>query len=1169
MRQLTVPDNNLMDLLSDKFLLEESDEPQVILGKQLINRANEWLNQAVKSSLPITEISTAIDNVITDIRQQTNTQVVSVFHFDLKVIETLSSKFSTNVNLHNLAKNEITRYSQQMETLKQQLLPFSKKIDPNFVKQLTNIQSLVGQVSQGIHNCQDISVLTQTIFKTVEQFAPKEAAIGSVAAALFASVAKIASSNDKNMLQNALQPLSQSFSGLDQIGNFTGSNQAMMQQINMGGHAALKIIQGLSGGEGESAVLAITEGALGIASMIPVTAPYASIGLAAFSLCKALGVFGKPSSSGGTNPLLLYIRKEIAVFAEGINNRLDRIDAKIDVLYKIAIASLKELAEIKRDIKNIQYSIDKLRHEIDKFSAQVDRNLLDAAKKTFREHRELAIQTISPLTQEQTTNSLLYLHFWCTLEIKTVHVISGYKSPISSDADICKEVEKKGIDYTINILAKRAKFRDVDILPVANPTEFIHGARALIALIINTPHFSVSTGIVKALDQVIEVGQDIFNFRSFVKINLELFKNLCEDYWNSLYQLIIPILEDILLAEFNKINHRTFSSILLNSAFNLQEIQNKIRYKSDSPYPLLNSLYSQYYIAGREIYDANSFQSLEAINTTLAKWSAGTNEEQYNQVFKQLNVYRSDLGLSGLGLLEFMELQQIRINQSPLEAFTNIYSSIWKVITALIEAKNQNKFPNFEVTQEYLSSLNLDSYKDKLKSPEIEIRLSKIDTLRKLLIIYTAIGFRQEYKYNHELRQYLLGHLKTKSYFFEISTNNDDTKDTLVRDMLEGLFNKGSGVLLNKMIEEAETFKEEWLEKVASAKDNNNTEIQIDDPILATTLKELAAVRDMYLVKNSALLLPALPSVPPSSNYPKTMFLTACRQGKLEQIKEALQSGCGPKNALHEAVSFGQLDVVKLLMENGYSCLYKDKNGWNVIHYAAKKGELNIIKYFYNSEQNRPAFKEKTGNDLLSPLCLAINNCKFNIAQFLIKNGEGIDSVDKEGSTPLHLLIKFANDRRYIALGSGSKEAKDLVKLLVQIDDTLLDKKNAQGKTPKDIAETNVKKIISEVLKNTIIHKFIFTKFQTANTVHVAGSFNYWLHTKDGKIDLTNEATNIWQMQKDQTGKWVLEKPLQPGKYEYKFIIDGGKWFPANRPNKTCEVKAEIETPASTPKLEI
>lgn len=50
--------------------------------------------------------------------------------------------------------------------------------------------------------------------------------------------------------------------------------------------------------------------------------------------------------------------------------------------------------------------------------------------------------------------------------------------------------------------------------------------------------------------------------------------------------------------------------------------------------------------------------------------------------------------------------------------------------------------------------------------------------------------------------------------------------------------------------------------------------------------------------------------------------------------------------------------------------------------------------------------------------------------------------------------------------------------------------------------------------------------------VNIAGSFNNWSMTVDPLYD------------REGSGMWTIVLPLPPGKYEYKFIIDGEEWLP-------------------------
>lgn len=53
-----------------------------------------------------------------------------------------------------------------------------------------------------------------------------------------------------------------------------------------------------------------------------------------------------------------------------------------------------------------------------------------------------------------------------------------------------------------------------------------------------------------------------------------------------------------------------------------------------------------------------------------------------------------------------------------------------------------------------------------------------------------------------------------------------------------------------------------------------------------------------------------------------------------------------------------------------------------------------------------------------------------------------------------------------------------------------------------------------------------------ARTVHLVGDFNDWSPMADPMTDDNGD------------GEWSLFYPLEPGRYAYKFVIDGRRWIP-------------------------
>jgi hypothetical protein len=53
-----------------------------------------------------------------------------------------------------------------------------------------------------------------------------------------------------------------------------------------------------------------------------------------------------------------------------------------------------------------------------------------------------------------------------------------------------------------------------------------------------------------------------------------------------------------------------------------------------------------------------------------------------------------------------------------------------------------------------------------------------------------------------------------------------------------------------------------------------------------------------------------------------------------------------------------------------------------------------------------------------------------------------------------------------------------------------------------------------------------------AHKVMIVGDFNNWSTTADPMYD------------RDEKGTWTITLPLKPGRYEYKYLVDGEKWVP-------------------------
>ncbi|MGL9731678.1 MAG: ankyrin repeat domain-containing protein [Wolbachia sp.] len=104
---------------------------------------------------------------------------------------------------------------------------------------------------------------------------------------------------------------------------------------------------------------------------------------------------------------------------------------------------------------------------------------------------------------------------------------------------------------------------------------------------------------------------------------------------------------------------------------------------------------------------------------------------------------------------------------------------------------------------------------------------------------------------------------------------------------------------------------------------------------------------------------------------------------------------------LHIAAKRGHLNVMKCLVNKGASTNTKDKYDNTPLHSAAYTGKLNIVKYLIIENNNINA----KANYGMTPLHLTAENGKLNIAKCLIEKDADVNARDEYDAIPLHLAV--------------------------------------------------------------------------------------------------------------------------------------------------------------------
>lgn len=190
----------------------------------------------------------------------------------------------------------------------------------------------------------------------------------------------------------------------------------------------------------------------------------------------------------------------------------------------------------------------------------------------------------------------------------------------------------------------------------------------------------------------------------------------------------------------------------------------------------------------------------------------------------------------------------------------------------------------------------------------------------------------------------------------------------------------------------------------------------------------------------------------------------------------------GPSTPLHEAISRGQKDVVKSLLEKGVPNINaQDSRGYTPLHTAIEQDDLESAKALLEKGAST-----SRSNVMVQPVlkyAVALGN--EDMVRLLLDNGAHVDERDARGYTPLvsaaatgnetllKLLIERGADLNARGAGRGSTAMHEaaqaghaeIVRLLLRAG-AKPDVRNLSGRTPLQIAtgwrKENVKKVFAE-----------------------------------------------------------------------------------------------------------
>ncbi len=216
----------------------------------------------------------------------------------------------------------------------------------------------------------------------------------------------------------------------------------------------------------------------------------------------------------------------------------------------------------------------------------------------------------------------------------------------------------------------------------------------------------------------------------------------------------------------------------------------------------------------------------------------------------------------------------------------------------------------------------------------------------------------------------------------------------------------------------------------------------------------------------------------------RTPLDLAAQKNRVNVIEFLKKAQLDLDKELLTAVQDGDLNKVEGLANQGAGLNTKGSNDWTLLHFAVFSNKFDIVKFLLDKNANIKA-KDVYGN---TPLHVAAQyDSKLEIVEFLLdRNASGINDVNNNGSTPLHLAIQ------------GNKPST--VKLLLN-KGANINAKDKDGKTPLDLAVqegyTDIIQIIEQVQSD--LDKELLTAVQNGdlNKVKSLISRNANVNTRD------------------------------------------------------------------------
>lgn len=151
-------------------------------------------------------------------------------------------------------------------------------------------------------------------------------------------------------------------------------------------------------------------------------------------------------------------------------------------------------------------------------------------------------------------------------------------------------------------------------------------------------------------------------------------------------------------------------------------------------------------------------------------------------------------------------------------------------------------------------------------------------------------------------------------------------------------------------------------------------------------------------------------------------------------VKAINLPGGDGESPLHQACAWGNVEIVRLLVDKGADCHMRNTEGWTPLHTAASWGQSSVVTLLLDKGADYRALTDSKS----TPIILAAENGSAETIAVLIEAGAAADAVNSEGATALH--------------GTAQAGHLDCVELLVEKCHVDYNLSMEYGRTPLHLA---------------------------------------------------------------------------------------------------------------------